>query len=103
MRAAQILAAVPNVPPDIRTAILDLDARAYGRNEPDLINDLQLHARLSKAIKAAGSMSSAARLWGVKRQTVHATLNGDMSCPPAILKHLGLKRIPAGRTLYREV
>lgn len=103
MRATEILAAMPDLPPEIRTAIQDLDARAYGSNAIPTINSLQLHARLSKAIKEHGSMSAAARAWGVKRQTVFGVMNGDTACPPAILRHLGLKRIPAGRVLYREV
>lgn len=103
MRAAEILAALDGVPPDIALAIHDLDARAFGSNSIPTINDLQLHARLAKAIKEHGSMSAAARAWGVKRQTVFGVMNDDTACPPAILRHLGLKRVPAGRTLYREI
>jgi len=104
MRAAEILAALPqNLSPALRDAIYDLDARAYQSNEMPTHNELQVHRRIMDNVKAFGSARAAARAWDVKPQTLHCVLNGDRPCPPAILKHLGLKRIPAGRTLYREV
>jgi hypothetical protein len=103
MRAAEILAAVPDLPPDIVRAIFNLDARAYQSNEIPTLNDLQLHARLTEKIKAFGSARAAARAWNVTPQTLHCVLNGDRPCPPAILIHLGLKRVPPSRVLFREV
>ena len=103
MRAADIIAALPDLSPDIALAIRDLDARAYQRNDRVELNELQVHARLTAAIKAAGSMSALARQMGIRKQTLHAVLNGDRPTPPAVLRHLRLRRIPAGRTLYTTI
>ncbi|WEJ32739.1 hypothetical protein [Devosia sp. SD17-2] len=82
---------------EIRSALNSL------RQGPPVINDLQLHARLNREIAKHGSMSKAAADWGVPRQTLHAVVNGDRPCPPVILAAIGLRRLPAGRALYREL
>lgn len=70
------------------------------RQGPQQIHALQLHARLTAAVDAAGSEAALARRMGVTRQYLHAVRAGHKPAGPAILQHLGLKQVPAGRTLY---
>lgn len=70
------------------------------RQGPQQIHALQLHARLTAAVDAAGSEAALARSMGVTRQYLHAVRSGHKPPGPAVLAHLGLRQVPAGRTLY---
>lgn len=69
----------------------------------DMIHALELHARLTRAVDAAGSEAALARSMGVTRQYLHAVRAGHKPAGPVILRHLGLREVPAGRTLYTPV
>jgi hypothetical protein len=100
MRAAEIIAAAPDLPPAIVQAIYDLDARAYGRNQPLALDGLQVHARLRSAIEKAGGAAALARQLGIAKQTVLQQYDGTKSIGPTLLRHLGLRKVSAGRTMY---
>lgn len=93
--------------------VLDLDdvdeirlgiAQALGslRQQPGVIDDLGLFARMNREIAKHGGQAAAARAWGVPRQEVFAVLNSDRTCPPRLLEAMGLRRV-GQRNLYREV
>ena len=65
-------------------------AQALGslKQQPSVIDDIGLHARMLREIKKHGSMAAAARAWGVPRQEVFAVLNSDRTCPPRLLAKL---------------
>jgi hypothetical protein len=70
------------------------------RQGPSQIHALQLHAKLTAAVDAAGSEAALARQLGVTRQYIHAVMSGRKPAGPMVLRHLGLRQVPAGRTLY---
>lgn len=71
------------------------------RQQPNVLDDITLHTRLNREIPNRGSIAATAKAWGVAQQTVFCVLNGDRPCPPAILRHLGLRR--STRRLYSEI
>lgn len=73
------------------------------RQGPQQIHALELHARLTRAVDAAGSEAALARSMGVTRQYLHAVRAGHKPAGPAVLAHLGLRQVPSGRTLYTPV
>lgn len=73
------------------------------KQQPSVLNDLDVHARIEAKVRAFDSAAQAAIAMGVPKQTLHAVRNGDRPPPPAILRALGLQRVPSGRTLYREI
>lgn len=75
------------------------------KQQPSIYNDLTLHPRLMREIAKFPSAAAAAKAWGVTRQTLHAAVNGtgDKPVPPAILRHIGLERLPNGLRQYREI
>lgn len=73
------------------------------RQGPQQIHALELHARLTRAVDAAGSEAALARSMGVTRQYLHAVRSGHKPAGPAVLRHLGLRQVPAGRTLYTPI
>lgn len=97
---------------DIADQPLDLDigqlrhdvsqALAAIQQQPGVIDDLGLHARLRREIEKHGSMAAAARAWGIDRQTLFAVMNADRACPPSILSAIGMVRV-GQRRLYREL
>jgi transcriptional regulator with XRE-family HTH domain len=70
------------------------------RQGPRQLHALELHALLTDAVDAAGSEAALARQLGVTRQYVHAVRSGHRPPGPAILRHLGMRQVPTGRTLY---
>lgn len=70
------------------------------RQGPRQLHALELHHRLTQAVDAAGSEAALARSMGVTRQYLHAVRAGQKPAGPAVLAHLGLRQVPAGRTLY---
>lgn len=70
------------------------------RQGPTQIHALQLHAKLTAAVDAAGSEAALARSMGVTRQYLHAVRSGHKPPGPVIFRHLGMRQVPAGRTLY---
>ena len=72
------------------------------RQQPGTIDDIGLHARLTREIARLGGQAVAARAWGMSRQEVHAALSGTRPVPPRILSAIGLRRV-GQRSLYREV
>ena len=92
MRAAEILAALPDLPPDIRAAIQDLDARAYLANSEVRYNESETYMRLLSRIKAAGSESAFARRARIKKQSLADQLSGKRPISPAVLSVIGLRR-----------
>lgn len=70
------------------------------RQGPSMIHALQLHAKLTEAVDAAGSEAALARSMGVTRQYLHAVRSGHKPPGPAVLRHLGMRQLPPGRTLY---
>jgi hypothetical protein len=73
------------------------------RQQPGVVHDLQLHARIEREIRKFDSAAAAARAWGVPKQTLHAVRCGERPCPGVILRAIGLRRLPAGRALYQEI
>lgn len=76
-------------------------ALAAIQQQPGVIDDIGLHARLRREIEKHGSMAAAARAWGIDRQIVFAVMNADRACPPSILAAIGMVRV-GQRRLYRE-
>lgn len=70
------------------------------RQGPRQLHALELHRMLTDAVDAAGSEAALARKLGVTRQYLNAVRSGHKPAGPAILAHLGLRQVPAGRTLY---
>jgi DNA-binding phage protein len=103
MNADQILAALPECPPDVADAIRALDARAHHPSNQVVLTDGQVCLRLIKAVQAAGSQSQLARDVGISRQYLFDVLNGGRQPGPALLKHLKLKRLGGGNPLYTVV
>lgn len=93
MRAAEILAAVGDVPPHVAQAIWDLDARAYGRNEPVRYNESETYMKLRAGVKAAGSETAFARKAGITKQSMSDMLSGKRPMSPRVLKVIGLRRV----------
>lgn len=75
------------------------------KQQPTVYNDLTLHPRLMREIAKFPSAAAAAKAWGVTRQTLHAAVTGagGKPVPPAILRKIGLERVPAGVRQYREI
>lgn len=71
------------------------------RQQPGVIDEIGLYARLNREIAKHGSIAAAAAAWGVAKQTVFCVLNADRPCTPDILRHLGLRR--STRRLYSEI
>ncbi len=82
---------------EIRAAIAEL------RQPAGTFNSVSITAPLEKAVAAFPSAAAAAAAWGVSRQVLHAVRNGDRPCPPAILRAIGMEKLAAGRTIYREI
>lgn len=93
MRAAEILAAVPDLPPDIARAIYDLDARAYLANDEVRYNESETYMRLLSGVKAAGSESAFARRAGIKKQSLADIMSGKRPMSPSVLRVIGLRRV----------
>lgn len=93
MRAAEILAVLPDLPTEIRDAIYDLDARAYQSNAPVHLNESQTYIRLIGAIKSAGSEAAIARKAGIHRQSLADQLSGKRPLSPSVLRVIGLRRV----------
>jgi len=70
------------------------------RQGPRQLHALELHHMLTREVDAAGSEAALARRMGVTRQYLHGVRSGHKPAGPAILAHLGLRQVPAGRTLY---
>ncbi len=70
------------------------------RQGPSMIHALELHAKLTRAVDAAGSEAALAKVMGVTRQYLNAVRSGHKPAGPAVLRHLGLRQVPSGRTLY---
>jgi len=71
------------------------------QQQPDVLDDFTLHARMNREIAKHGSLGAAAKAWGVTKQTIFCVLNADRPCPPAILRHLGLRR--SVKRIYSEI
>lgn len=95
MRAAEILDACPDLPPEIRAAIYDLDARAYKANDAVRYTESEAYMRLQKGIKAAGSEAAFARKAGIHRQTLADQLSGKRPLSPNVLAVVRIKRVVA--------
>ena len=75
------------------------------KQQPSVYNDLTLHPRLMREIAKFPSAAAAAKAWGISRQTLHAAVTGagGKPVPPAILRKIGLERVPNGLRQYREI
>lgn len=73
------------------------------KQQPGVIDDAKLHFKIETYVAKFDSAAQAAKALGVHKQTLHAVRHGFIACPPSILSALGLVKLPAGRTLYREV
>jgi len=80
-------------------------ALAAIQQQPGVLNAAEVSGLVNNAIRSKfdGNMTAAARAWGLPKQSVHAFLNGDRCCPPAVLDALGLRKRTAGRDLYEQV
>ncbi len=67
---------------------------------PRQLHALELHHLLTRAVDEAGSEAALARSMGVTRQYLHAVRSGHKPARPSILRHLGMRQVPTGRTLY---
>lgn len=104
MTADQIIAAIPDCPAAIAQAIRDLDARnAQTNGGATRLNELEVHRRLTLAIKRAGGPAALAAKWKVSRQHVYDVDNGRRPPGPALQKALGIRRLGAGRTMYEVI
>lgn len=95
MRAAEILAGLDNVPPEIAVAIHDLDARAYRSNDAVTYTESETYMRLQKAIEVAGSEAAFARKAGIHRQSLADQLSGKRPMSPDVLKVIRMQRVLA--------
>lgn len=75
------------------------------KQQPVVYNDLTLHPKLMREIAKFPTAAAAAKAWGISRQTLHAAVTGagGKPVPPAILRHIGLERVPNGLRQYREI
>lgn len=69
------------------------------RQGPLMIDGMEVHIRLRKAVAKAGSEAALARQMGITRQSL-AVMNSRREPGPAILTYLKLRRVSVGRTLY---
>lgn len=88
---------IETIKPEIRAALGSL------KQQPPVLHELDVHRLIEAKVRGFDSAAQAAIAMGVPKQTLHAVRNGERSPPPAILRALGLQRVPAGRTLYREI
>lgn len=95
MRAAQILAAVPDLPAEIQAAIYDLDARAYRSNSPVRLSEAQVYLRLRAAIRTSGSEAAFARRIGISRQSLSDITNAKRAMSGRVLAAIGLREVKA--------
>ena len=83
-------------------AALSAARKLIGNGRP-VFDAMEVHRRISGAIRSAGSCAAWARSLGISKSYGHEIHNGLRPASDAILASVGLVRKPAGRDMFLEI